>query len=131
MLVFAFSKVPGEHAIELAFDEVYSDAIRNEVVTREAVPFFSVTKSQIKSLDRAKVDAGHFICMGIGWDGWKKASDVQEPGEFFRFEEERDGHRGVVVRPQGKYARDRYHRSRNDHGQREGTEDGGLRGLSI
>lgn len=69
--------------------------------------------------------------MGIGWDGWKEASDVQEPREFFRFEEERDGHRGVIVRPQGKYARDGYRRSRNDDRQREGTEDGGLRGLSI
>ncbi len=108
MLVLAFSKVPGEHTIEFTLYEVYSDAIRNEVVTREAIPFLSVTKSQIESLDWAKVDAGHFIYVCIGWHGWKEASDVQEPGEFFRFEEERDGHRGVIVRPQGKYARDGY-----------------------
>ena len=45
-------EVPRQHPIEFAFDEVDSDAIRNEVMPIEAVPFFSETNSKVEFFDR-------------------------------------------------------------------------------
>ena len=83
----ALREMPWEQAIEFALDELNVDAVGNEIVTRESVPFFAVAYPEPKLLDGADIDplfvlVGRIVSSIVGPRRGQKSGDIQEAGNF-------------------------------------------------
>lgn len=98
-----FWKMSWKKPFKIAFDEFYSDAIGDKIVTWEPIPFLAIAQSQVKVFDRRKINPRPFVLLlsapGRNDRRRKNSSDVQEMRELNRLKVIRDGKWGMIILP--------------------------------